>query len=143
MKEQQAPEILAKQDEQPVAAIQFTPVNTHTTFRAEWGVDGNDIVFHFFLPPELENASSAAVQKYWENDFPHALDAVAREYFKADFPRLKAARVKEYDIDSWWLRANGFADTIDAAGRCRLFFDKLDAALDQARSAVKVSQRPV
>lgn len=145
MTEARAKEVLVEQDEQSVAALRFTEVNDYTTFRAEFAIDGDDLVFHFFLPPEFSSLSGPViaqrVDRYWKDGFPRALDGTARDFFKADFPTLKAAYTTE--LNSWWLRANGFGNNVDPEARCRLFIQKLDAALDQAKEAEKVSQRSV
>lgn len=125
----------------PLPTLEFTKVDEYTTFRAEFAVDANDLVFHFFLPPELEEALTRGpaikqrVEKYWEDGFARTLDVVARDYFSAEYPQLRAAHVKEYGINSWWLRADGMANVPDPDGRCRRFIEKLDQALD----ALKVS----
>ena len=143
MTEDQAPEMLKTQDDQSVLPIQFIKVEEYTTFRAEFAFDGDDIVFHFFLPPELEDLQKKGpsinqrVDKYWKDSFPRTLDVVARDFFKVEFPRLKAAYTEE--LQSWWLRAFGFSDGLDPEARCRMFIARLDQALD----AVNVNHRLV
>lgn len=141
MTKEQAPEMLSQQDDQNVLPLQFTKVDDYTTFRAEFAIDGDDLVFHFFLPPELESAKGPVLQqrieKYWKDGFPRSLDVVARDFFKAEFPRLKAAYTQE--LSSWWLRANGFAAVLDAGARARAFIQRLDQALD----ALNVNTRGV
>lgn len=149
MTEKQATESLSQQADQNVDPVQFTPVNIYTTFRAEFAVEGPDLIFHFFLPPEVIGAGEmlaghpvrlkeldTRVRKYWLDHFPRTLDVVARGFFKAEAPRLQASYVEEYELKSWWLRCFGFANQgLDPAARCQLFLEHLDQALD----AVKVN----
>lgn len=142
MTETQAPEILKQQDEQGVAALQFTPVDDFTTFRAEYAIVDEDLVFHFFQPPEHVGAIEAKqtaleprLNHYWMDSFPRTLDVVARDFFRAESPTLRAAYTEE--LKSWWLRGFGMAAVATPDARAKLFLQKLDQALD----AVNVNVR--
>jgi len=87
-----------------VEPIPFKHIEDYTTFNAEWSEVDDDLVFHFFLTPEI--SARTGWRKYWEVDFPTALDPAAQEVFQATFPRLQAQFVTE--LNSWWLRAFGF-----------------------------------
>lgn len=114
-----------------ITGLEFVKVEGYTTFRAEYTFEESDIVFHFFLPPELRpHEKSAQVHKYWTEVFPRVLEPVVYDVFKAQPPRLQAAYINDLDINSWWLRAYGFADQLEPAGLCALLFSTLDARLD-------------
>ncbi len=105
-----------------VPVVQFTKNLNYTTFEAEHGVDGADLVFHFFPSKEYPK---------WPTGFAQALEATAMAYFNVGQPTLTAAFTEE--MNSWWLRARGFADVGDPAYRAAKLYDALDAAIE-ARS---------
>jgi hypothetical protein len=113
-----------------VAPVAFTPAPDYTTFRAEFALEGGDIIVHFFLPGDPD--ARAGAPTYWTETFPAELERVAKEVFKADYPRLQAQHVSAQDlgIDSWWLRAFGFGHLLDPAALTLRFFERLDVALD-------------
>jgi hypothetical protein len=112
--------------------VQFTKVNDFTTFNAEYTYIGNDLVMHFFLPPE-KRLSNPADRDYWLNTFSNCLDAAARRYFNADYPRLMAKYTEE--VESWWFKACGFGHVIDPDALAAKFLKGLDAMLDAATCA--------
>jgi hypothetical protein len=118
------------QDHFPLGSIaegvpQFIAVNDYTTFRAEYTLQDENVVVHFFLPPEFKEQ----VGEYWTIRFPRALDATARAYFSADKPRLQAKYTEE--MKSWWFRALSYGHIIDLKGFVMGFFDELDRALER------------
>lgn len=122
-----AKRLLGEQEDTGVVPVQFTPHAEYTTYRAEWAVDGADLVFHFF--PTEENNSRV----YWTEHFPAVLERVAQEVFDATWPRLKAAYTPE--LVSYWLRAYGFASLGDPEARVRALFSALDSALDTTKAS--------
>jgi hypothetical protein len=108
-----------------VRPLQFTKVESYTTFTAEYAWDGGDVVFHFYRAPE-HSAS------YWLEKFPTALDPIARDLFQAGPPRLRAAYTDE--MDSWWMRANGFSHLVDKDAFISRFLQRLDQTLDTMSS---------
>lgn len=128
MTEKEATSLLASQDEQGVAVLQFIKDSTYTTFRSEHAFDAEDIVFHFFRAPEN------SADKYWSDTFPNALSEVAQSVFNASYPRLKAAFTQE--TDSWWMRATGFANEGLPEERLKRFYAELDRALDAKNATV-------
>ena len=106
-----------------VSPLQFVQVTDYTTFRAEYAMEGDDFVLHFFKTPEHEQDVA-----YWLKKFPVVLDTVAREHFQATQPRLVAAYTDE--MESWWLRANNYRNLIDKDGYIKRFLDKLDHVLE-------------
>ena len=121
--EKQATELLSQQNDLAVPTLSFTKNTDFTTFVAEYAFDGDDIVYHFFRPEERKGDDA-----YWKELFPNTLSSVAMSNFNATFPRLKAAYTSE--VDSWWLRASGFANVGDPAARSERFFAQLDKAID-------------
>jgi hypothetical protein len=111
------------------------------SFRGEYAVKGDDIVFHFFLPQRavdqcrLEDQSPSretlrarqAWQSYWLNRFKDKLLLVLVEHFGCGAPRLQAAYTEE--AASWWVKAQGFGTSSDPELLVRRFFEKLDDAL--------------
>ena len=130
---QKANETLAAEGTLPVLPLQFVPVKAYTTFDAEFAVTEGDLVFHFFIPEDMQR--HAGLEQYWMQRFPEALDRIAREFFAAEFPRLKAAYTHEQA--SWWMRAAGFGLRLDPHALSQNFLARLDAALDP--SATKTS----
>lgn len=114
---------LQGETEYPVQAVNFLPVEDFTTFRAEYTLEGDDLVFHFFRP-------SGGTDEYWEGSFPEALEEVAKSVFHADYPRLEAQFISDFDLDSWWFRARGFAQSLDPDALAYAFLENLDVALD-------------
>lgn len=138
-----------------VEAKNLVPIDDFTTFRAELLIEDGDLVFHFFLAPEVFAraqelqgdlhkkqllALEERVKAYWLNAFPRSLDVVARNFFNAGPDRLEATYVEDFQLKSWWLKAKGFAlDGLSPELRARSFCAKLDQALD----AVKINLAPV
>lgn len=98
----------------------------YTTFLAEHAFDDDAIVFHFFVTPENNS------REYWQEKFPPVLSEVAQEVFQAGYPRLRAAFTAEHN--SWWMRADGFANEGIPKERIARFYDALDQALDAAKA---------
>ncbi|WP_394831778.1 hypothetical protein LVJ94_35205 [Pendulispora rubella] len=107
----------------PIQTIDFVHVE-ESEFIAEYGICGEDIVFHFFLP-------QGRSLRYWTRDFPKVLEPVARRVFRADFPRICAMHIVEPElgIDSWWFRAYGFGRLLNARGLAINFLAQLAKAL--------------
>lgn len=124
MKETEAKDLLSTQDDQGVDPMKFIENDAYTTFRAEHAIDGNDLVFHFFRHRGLPD-------KFWKDEgFPQALSDTAMAVFQATYPRLKATYTSE--VDSWWMRASGFAVVGLPEERIERFYEKLDEALEKA-----------
>lgn len=130
--------IVGSLPETGIEPVQFMKDTSFTTFSAEYALRGEDIVVHFYLPPEIiggegANHASRALQRpsvfhYWTEVFARTLDETARQYFEADAPRLQAAYSAE--VYSWWLRARGYGHLLDIPAFVRGFFVAFDAALD-------------
>ena len=118
-------DILTIESEAGVQPIIFVQADEYHQFRAEFAVVGKDLVFHFFPPPRHPD-----LQAYWGAFFPAVLDPIARDVFKAEYPRLRAARITEFEIDSWWFRAYGFGQALSPATLAYRFLDVLDGALE-------------
>jgi hypothetical protein len=107
------------------AVIQFQKVSNYTTFTAEYAWVDQDLVMHFFLPPEKKLPEATA---YWTEHFPRCLDAEARSFFGADYPRLVAKYTTE--MASWWFRAHGYGHVLDPDAFAVKFLHRLDRTLD-------------
>lgn len=117
------------QSDMAASAIRFVQTELPPYLRAEVAVVGKDLVFHFFLL-DPSKPLPCGYSTFWEERFPIHLDAVARNHFRAEFPSLQAQRVNEFEIDSWWLRAFGYADaSIDMDAFIQKFYEKLLLAL--------------
>lgn len=117
------------------AVVQFTPVDNYTGFTAEYAWIDNDLVVHFFLPPEASDptkGSSAQWLDWWTTQFPISLDAAARQFFSADYPRLVAKYTAE--LTSWWFRAHGYGDVLDRDAFAIKFMKDLDAEIDRRQT---------
>jgi hypothetical protein len=113
-----------------VTAITFTKSEEFTTFIAEYTIKDDDLVFHFFLTPELDKEpKDGPVAVYWMRTFPLTLDKAAQNFFRATAPRLQAKYTVE--LQSWWLRAQGFGTNLDPDALAMRFLHELDKALDQ------------
>lgn len=116
------------------AVVQFKQVKQFTTFLAEYAIQGDDYIVHFFPPKERYVVNNGKGQVHgpflvkWQRAFPQTLSPCAEEFFGATAPRLKAAYTAE--MFSWWFKASGFTQRLDPDGFILLFFEKLDAALD-------------
>jgi hypothetical protein len=121
-----AMEVLTRETDLPVQTLHFHKVDGYTTFSAEFAFEDNDIVFHFFQTAESRQGG----ERYWKEAFPAELEKVAMGFFAAGPPRLQATYVEDFELDSWWLRAFGFADVLDPDARARRFLALLDGALD-------------
>jgi hypothetical protein len=111
------------------AALKFTKVDNFTSFNAEYTYTGEDLVLHFFLPPERRLPEA---RTYWLETFPACLDVAAREFFRADYPRLMAKYTEEFE--SWWFKAHGYGHVIDPDAFAAKFLKGLDARVDAALS---------
>lgn len=117
-----------------VQGLQFTKVSCYTTFTAEYAQEGEDLVFHFFLPPELEEKTREPhVLRYWRRTFPAIFEPVVYTAFRAEPPRVQAAYVSDFGVNSWWFRAYGFVNRLDPEGLCTHFLEELDKALDASK----------
>lgn len=119
------------------AVIKFTEVTDFTTFLAEYAIQGDAYILHFFPPKErYVHTGNGRYQVHgeflirWQRMFPQVLSPVAEEYFQATQPRLQAAYTAE--MFSWWFKATGFAERLDPPAYIMKFLEKLDAALDAA-----------
>lgn len=106
------------------AVPKYKKVDGYTTFRAEYGLVGDDIVIHFFDTKERP----ISLLKYWQETFPRALNEFGQEYFSAGYPRLTAKYTPE--MKSWWFRARGYDHLLDVDSFVLKFLDGLDGALD-------------
>jgi len=106
----------------PLPVMAFTRVEQEK-YAVEYGLDGEDIVFHFYP------LAGYPTKNFWTETFPDALSEAAQGYFRATYPRLKAALTQELGINSWWFRANGFADSLDVEALVLGFFKKLSEGL--------------
>ena len=113
-----------------VEPMSFTRVEDYTTFVAEYAVEDEDIILHFYPTKEMSHEKELD-RRYWLQLFPTVLDPVARTFFSADFPRLKACFVPE--MGSWWLRAYGLAG-LSPSDRVSRFLDKFDTALEEKKA---------
>ena len=103
----------------------WTKDTTPATFSAEYAIDpvNNDLIYHFY--PPLGGIKTMV----WKVDFAVALEAVAIAKFGCTAPRLTAAYTEE--MNSWWMRARGFADVGDPILRSQAFFQTLDDAFSK------------
>jgi len=128
------PDVISKEPQLGIAPPNFVRIEKYSSFVAEVAIIDDDFVFHFFLP----KSGVADYVGYWEGSFPECLDEVARNYFKVSYPRLKAAHIKELGIDSWWMRAYGFAgNTLNPEGFVEKFYEKLHESLSDALRNLK------
>jgi len=131
------------------AMIDFTHVDSYTTFSAEYGFKGSDIVIHFFLPVDFVRAHSSVplddadltscaqwiidnkptIKAYWQGLFPQILEPVAQSVFRASPPRVAAAYTPE--VVSWWFQAKGFR-VLRPELLINHLFEHLDQILDRA-----------
>ena len=114
-----------------VPALEFVKTKT-AAFSAEVAVDGEDLVFHFFLPDHLKDFPVVGnLAAYWDDRFAAALNEVAQAHFKVGYPRLRAQHINDLGVNSWWLHAAGFAGAEDlgelVAGLYRSLEDKLNS----------------
>lgn len=116
------------------AVIQFIKVDNYTGFSAEYAWVDNDLVVHFFMPPEASNgaAPSSMWLNWWTETFAQCLDQAARQFFSADYPRLVAKYTAE--LSSWWFRAHGYGDVLDPDAFAIRFLKQLDTTIDQAQT---------
>lgn len=99
-----------------VEPMKFTEVST-LFFKAEYTVKGDDFIIHFFPLPDKND------REYWLQVFPTVLDVTARTHFRANKPQLRAAYTEE--LDSWWLRADGYPHILAKEEFIKRFFNKL------------------
>ena len=114
------------------AVIQFIKVKAYTTFDAEYAWIDNDLVIHFFMPPEFVNAPRDVALKWWTETFSACLESAARQFFSADYPRLVAKYTEE--MTSWWFRAHGYGDVLDPDAFAVRFLKQLDATIERAQT---------
>lgn len=127
-------ENLSRENDLPVAPIVFHQVDEYPNFKAEFALTDGDIVFHFFMSDATKELLFSKRREMWEDLFPEQLQHTAREAFRADYPRLKAQHVREFEIDSWWLRAYGFAHVPDPRALVQRFLAGLDTALETKKA---------
>ena len=100
------------------------------SFRAEYGLVGDNIVVHFYLPSHAKTDTPDARKEwmaYWMERFPDKLDVTARSYFEADRPRLVVKYTEE--LASWYFRGQGYAHMLDPAAFVQKFLSLLDEEL--------------
>ena len=113
----------------------FKKVTCFTTFFAEYGMMGDDIVIHFFHTPENPDDGKCP---YWHDMFPTALNDLAQSYFQATAPRLVAKYTEE--LKSWFFRAQKYSHVLDIDAFVMSFFEKLDQEMDELPTRVGPSQ---
>lgn len=113
-----------------VLPLQFIRVSDYTTFEAEIAILDGDIVFHFYVTPEVNKGSNPKL--YWLQLFPVVLSEVAQVHFNATFPQLKAAYTEEKA--SWWMRAFGKGMVLDPHRYAYAFLERLDGALEEGQA---------
>ncbi len=113
-------------DQLGAEAPNFMQIDCYTTFRAEYAVLDDDLVFHFFANDEINQLPNP--WHYWKTTFPKQLEQVAGRYFAAAYPRVRAAYADE--LASWWLRADGFDHVLDMNEFAHRFLEQLDRALE-------------
>jgi len=113
-------------DEIGVEAPVFMAITDYTTFRAEYAVLDDDLVFHFYATDEVNKLPDP--WRYWKTTFARALAKVAKDHFQAEYPRVKAAYTDE--LASWWLRADRYGHVLDMDEFAKRFLSKLDQELD-------------
>jgi hypothetical protein len=109
------------------AVVTLHQVEDFTSFFAEYGLVGSDIVLHFFLSPEARDMPER--ERYFLEVFPRVLSDLSEAYFRATQPRVFAEYVPE--MTSWYMRCRGFADRLDPHLYVLEFLEKLDARLDE------------
>lgn len=112
------------------AVPRFTQVNDFTTFRAEYLIDGEDYVLHFFLSVEFERKTPAEQGQYWLRTFPTVLSDTAEAYFQASKPRVTAEYIEE--VTSWYMRCRNFAQRLGPDEFIQRFLEALDGGLERA-----------
>jgi hypothetical protein len=119
------------------AVVQFTQIDTYTTFNVEYALVGEHIVIHFFPPKEAyvsrPGGGKRVSEEYlirWQRHFPAVLSPVAEQHFNATLPVISATYVAE--MTSWYMRCAGFANRFGPDEMVLGFFEKLDKALDAA-----------
>lgn len=128
--------------DEAVAVKRFTTCDRFTTFWAEYRVEGEDYVAHFFPSPEADPAFRTRV--YWEQVFPQAMSDVAEQYFHATLPRIFAERVEGVIPStaspetpaslSWYFRARGFALRLQPDEFLVGFFRAIDARVESLKN---------
>jgi len=113
----------------PGAVVQFKKVTDFTTFDAEYNLNDNNIVVHFFMP-----SGYMVTEKYWKTCFAEALEAVAASHFQATSPRLVAKYADDdgagNSLHSWWFKAQGYGHLVDPDTFVMKFFELMDGLLD-------------
>ena len=94
------------------------------TFKAEYSLDGKNIVVHFFLPQRK------VTEHYWKHLFAQVLNDVGQGHFQATMPRLVAKYTAE--LHSWWFKAQGYDHILDVESFMATFFEKMNAGLVHA-----------
>lgn len=103
----------------------FTKLS-YPAFNAEYALEGDNIVIHFFVPgPGIK-----ITEEYWTSLFADGLNAVGQDHFQATKPRLVARYTEE--LKSWWFKAQGYSHIIDVPRYVTRFFEKLDAHMAPA-----------
>lgn len=100
------------------------------SFQAEYGLVGEDIVIHFFLPEQAnltDPKAHEAWQEYWLKTFPSKIEPVALAHFETGYPRLTMKYTEE--VVSWWFKARGFSTLLDPTAFAHEFLVKADEAL--------------
>jgi hypothetical protein len=98
--------------------------HSYPTFLAEYDLQGNDLVVHFFLP------TRKVTEHYWKNLFAEALNEIGQEHFQATKPRLLARYTEE--LHSWWFKAQGYSHIINLDVYVTRFFEKLEERMAPA-----------
>lgn len=125
---QEALTALGNEHDTALSAVQaaipvFTPIKAFTTFDAEYCRTEGTIVLHFFPPHDQQ-----VTAQYWRSDFADVLVTIAPEFFQATAPRLVASYTEE--LNSWWVRAQGYSHIIDIDQYMYQFFELMDEGLD-------------
>lgn len=98
---------------------------SYKAFNAEYFLEGDGIVIHFFVPTKRK-----VTKQFWTRDFAEALNDIGQEHFQATAPRLVAKYTEE--VKSWWFKAQGYGHIIDLDTYLVRFFEKMEARMAQS-----------
>lgn len=99
----------------PIAQVQFQPVKATNTFEAEFGVKGEDLLFHFWpygyhdverYNDGLDSAMCKSLPKF-KSDFEKLLS----ESMYAVFGKNRCELSFDGDVGAWFVKANGWGQS--------------------------------
>ena len=96
--------VIQREGDKPFDVIKFQPVRSPGIYEAEFGVRGEDLIFHFWPYGYRLAESSGKAVPHFKKPFTTVLDVEMKKSFGTNRVEL----VEDKDMGSWFVKAKGW-----------------------------------